>query len=148
MRKPSIERKAAVRFAILFALLALYLIYSMLLRPLGEPAPKTGEPVTNTDAVYREHYIRDVLSGYRIFKELWFRGLKSDTYVIPGLKSTKTMRSDDAHEFCACTSMTPQGICVTEKYLIISAYCRTQKHNSVLYVLDLETREFLKEIRT
>lgn len=45
-----------------------------------------------------------------------------------------------------CTSMTPQGLAITEDYLLISAYCRTKEHNSVIYVLDKVTHKFIKEI--
>ena len=33
-----------------------------------------------------------------------------------------------------------------EGYLLISAYCHTHRHNSVIYVLDLETHKYIKEI--
>ena len=45
-----------------------------------------------------------------------------------------------------CTSMTPQGLAVTEDYVLVSAYCSTQKHNSVIYVIDKEKHNFIKEV--
>ncbi len=45
-----------------------------------------------------------------------------------------------------CTSMTPQGLAVTEDYVLVSAYCSTQKHNSVIYVIDKEKHNFFKEV--
>ena len=30
-----------------------------------------------------------------------------------------------------CTTMTPQGLAVTEDYVFVSAYCHAKKHNSV-----------------
>lgn len=32
--------------------------------------------------------------------------------------------------------MTPQGLTLTENYLLISAYCHDHQHHSVIYVLD------------
>lgn len=49
-------------------------------------------------------------------------------------------------EVAICTSMTPQGLCVVGKYLLISAYCYTKTHNSVIYVLNKDTQEFVKEV--
>lgn len=67
------------------------------------------------------------------------------TYIIPGLEATRTLAL--ANESIAmCTSMTPQGITTTEKYILITAYCYTQQHNSVIYVVDKETHKFVKEI--
>ena len=42
--------------------------------------------------------------------------------------------------------MTPQGLAVTEDYLIVSAYCGSKTHNSVLYLIDKKSHEFIKEI--
>ena len=68
------------------------------------------------------------------------------TYVIPGLDGTSTLKIRTEGEPVMCTSMVPQGLAVTEDYLLISAYCRTKAHNSVIYVLDKETHAFLKEV--
>ena len=43
-----------------------------------------------------------------------------------------------------CTSMTPQGIVITDKYIYISAYCYTHNHNSVIYQLDKDTLEIIQ----
>lgn len=56
------------------------------------------------------------------------------TYVIPGLKNTRTLLTKKGATPAMCTSMTPQGLAVTEDYVLVSAYCSTQKHNSVIYV--------------
>ena len=45
-----------------------------------------------------------------------------------------------------CTSMTPQGLAITENYVFVSAYCHTKKHNSVIYMINKETHRFIKEI--
>lgn len=67
------------------------------------------------------------------------------TYIIPGLKSTKTVNSETGQSDI-CTSMTPQGMDVTKDSIFVSAYCHTKKHNSVLYQIDKESGRFVKEI--
>ena len=68
------------------------------------------------------------------------------TYVIPGLKNTRTLLTKKGATPAMCTSMTPQGLAVTEDYVLVSAYCSTQKHNSVIYVIDKEKHNFIKEV--
>ena len=68
------------------------------------------------------------------------------TYVVPGLKSTRTLKVKGDGEAEVCTSMTPQGLAITEDYILVSAYCKTKAHDSVIYVIDKESRRFVKEI--
>lgn len=42
--------------------------------------------------------------------------------------------------------MTPQGIAVTEKYLLISAYSHDHQDHSVIYLLDRQTHRFIKTV--
>lgn len=80
------------------------------------------------------------------------------SFDIPGLSSTKTGSSETAF-------MVPQGICATDDYFIISAYCagcsgninpatkykskeHTGQHRSVLYVVDKKTRKLLCTLAT
>lgn len=92
--------------------------------------------------------------------------LLSDEYCpVPGLEIT-----DVAGEKCNC--MTPQGLCVTDDFILISAYCNIKnyksdlednlrfgdneekleaekdhkKHNSVIYIIDRITGEYIKNI--
>ncbi len=72
--------------------------------------------------------------------------------VIPGLQQTKV--GEDEY----CNTMVPQGVCVAERYLLVSAYDSAYKikekskyyraynherHQSVIYVLDKNTKEYL-----
>ena len=122
-------------------LVVLYLLYAFFWRGMGEPNPKQN--FTNTDpALYKtEKQLKRMVS-------LRFRKLSKQVrrmYVIPGLKTAESLQG----EFRApavCTSMTPQGLCVTEQYLFISAYCHTGRHNSVLFMLDRTTGEYIKTI--
>ena len=45
-----------------------------------------------------------------------------------------------------CTTMTPQGLAVTEDYVFISAYCHAKKHNSVIYMINKESHRFIKKL--
>ena len=67
------------------------------------------------------------------------------TYTIPGLRAAKTINKH-SHEIEMCTSMTPQGLAVTGDYVLISAYCHTHVHKSVIYMIDKHTRTFMKEV--
>lgn len=64
---------------------------------------------------------------------------------IPGLAYAETMNSQTTDTEC-CTSMTPQGLAVTDKYTFISAYCSTKKHRSVIFVLDTQTKQYIKTL--
>lgn len=65
--------------------------------------------------------------------------------VIPGLNATKTLMGT-FHAVAVCTSMTPQGMAVSEDYIFISAYCHTHRHNSVIYMLNRRTHDYIKTI--
>ena len=65
---------------------------------------------------------------------------------IPGLSYTDTVTKDDHLRKETCTSMTPQGLVVTDKYIYVSAYCYTHEHNSVIYQIDKKTNKFIKTI--
>ncbi|MBQ7117846.1 MAG: hypothetical protein IJN88_06515 [Clostridia bacterium] len=92
--------------------------------------------------------------------------ITEDYYAVPGLEST-VLEGDEI-----CSAMTPQGMCVGEDYIFISAYCGIKRykadleeninfgknkdkldaeenhkvHNSVIYILDRETGAYLKTL--
>lgn len=68
-----------------------------------------------------------------------------DMMIIPGLDYARTIDCE-TREIDSCTSMTPQGIAVTDKYTFISAYCRTKTHRSVIFMLDTATGAYIKTI--
>lgn len=85
---------------------------------------------------------------------------------IPGLENTVLTGEE------SCSAMTPQGLCVSDEYIFISAYCGIKRyktdleensnygknkdklaaeenhkvHNSVIYILDRETGAYLKTL--
>lgn len=74
----------------------------------------------------------------------FFDAAEEKTYQVPGLKKASTLNLKN--ESVDCPSMTPQGLTLTEKYLLISAYCHDHRHNSVIYVLDRITGLRIKTI--
>ena len=114
---------------------------------------KTDLTSTNTDPVlYTTDEQIKIISQFANVEVAAFEGKQKQIdygmYVIPGLKATKTLTSNAKgnYEVTMCTSMTPQGMTLTKDYLLISAYCHTKEHNSVIWVLNRHTHAFIKEI--
>lgn len=135
---------------IVWALIAgAFLFYIRIYRGLNEPV--TFLDRTNTSAaMHTVAEIRRILTGYdEFFTDEIVEHLSAErnfgTYIIPGLRATKTVDSQKGSSDI-CTSMTPQGMDVTEDYIFVSAYCHTKRHNSVLYMIDKHTGQFKKEI--
>lgn len=152
-RQHSEKKTHNIRFFIIAALLlltlALYVYYVVVYRTKHERASTAQE--TNTDAaLYTLPKQMSILRSFEEMYDLAFDGRATETdygtIAIPGLKETCTLPSNKSEEIEVCTSMTPQGLAVAEDYLLISAYCHTHQHNSVVYVLDKNTHEFIKEI--
>lgn len=71
---------------------------------------------------------------------------KPSFYVIPGLIQSAAINHQTKKPGIAY-DMDPQGLAIIHhKYLIISAYSKSKKFNSVLWVLDFKTGEFIKTI--
>ena len=143
-------RRLAVK--ILVAVLALGLAfwgYAFVYR--GKTEPPAKYPVTNQDAaVYSLRGQIQMLSQQEELNTFAFEGRKKEkeygTYIIPGLRYTRTFLNAEGTKQAVCTSMTPQGLAVTDEYVLVSAYCHTEKHNSVIYVINKETHRFIKEV--
>lgn len=137
---------------ILFMLLVLagsYCAYAFIYR--GRNEPPTKRKTTNQEAAF--YTLRgqiQMLSQKEALMAFAFEDRKKEreygTYIIPGLKSTRTLLTSEGDMPAICTSMTPQGLAVTENYVFVSAYCHTKKHNSVIYMINKETHRFIKEI--
>ncbi len=115
--------------------------YAILIPNKTEPEAEFVE--TNTDAVLHASQRRLAKSLKWRFSDL--RAPLISTAIIPGLRSTRTTVGK-LHAITTCTSMTPQGMAVTEDYIFVSAYCHTHEHNSVIYMLNRHTHDFIKEI--
>ena len=137
---------------ILFMLLVLagsYCAYAFIYR--GRNEPPTKRKTTNQEAAF--YTLRgqiQMLSQKEALMAFAFEDRKKEreygTYIIPGLKSTRTLLTSEGDMPAICTSMTPQGLAITENYVFVSAYCHTKKHNSVIYMINKETHRFIKEI--
>lgn len=152
MRTLQEKQKGNIWIRVLFIWILTALLFAFYIgvyRGVNEPKPRHTQ--TNIEpAVHTLEEIRGILSGYpEFFTEQVLENMEKEknfgTYVIPGLKATKTVRYE-TKQMEICTSMTPQGMDITDKYIFVSAYCHTKKHNSVLYMIDKEKRTFIKEI--
>lgn len=114
-------------------------------REKEEPTTATE---TNIDSIYSFDRIKTTLSLLPDFAKYTFDNnteeIDNGTYIIPGLKATRTVNQDGEEEMC--TSMTPQGIAAIDNYILISAYCHTKRHNTVIYVINKTTHEYIKDI--
>ena len=66
--------------------------------------------------------------------------------VIPGLEATRSY-DFEAKKVNTATKMTPQGLTVAGKYILITAYDGEHQHASVIYVLDKKTGKYIKTIQ-
>lgn len=71
-----------------------------------------------------------------------------ETFTIPGLVQTSSIKAEgkDEGEADQTEDMTPQGLSFVEDYVVISAYSMSYSHNSVLWVLDRQTGDYVKTI--
>lgn len=120
-----------------------------------QPQTKTAikEVVDGTNiepTLYTLEEQREVLKKYSDFYSYTYleaeEGKEWGTYVIPGLISTETLALDTTGKGSLSKTMDPQGVTVTEKYLLISAYSHDKKHNSVIYVLDKFSHTYIKTV--
>lgn len=66
-------------------------------------------------------------------------------YLIPDLEKTETIHTKTGKVEIG-KEMVPQGLAITEDWLILSAYSEGKKYHSVLYILDKQTGNHLKTI--
>ena len=144
-----INRIASVRLAVVFLTAVLYFGYVIIYRQNVEP--KTD--ATETTAEPALYTVKEQMSLLRPFEELYqlaFKGrVVEEDYgmiTIPGLEATRTLTENQDGTIEMCTSMTPQGVAVAKDYILISAYCHTHQHNSVVYVVDKNTHSYIKTI--
>lgn len=125
-----------------------YFYYVFNYRAKHEPEPADSR--TTSAALYNLKTQRTLMSLMPEVKAAAFNGRAAEidygTYVIPGLTATETQVFGEKGTSCICTSMTPQGLAVTENYVLVSAYCYSKTHNSVIYVIDKKSHKFVKEI--
>ena len=83
-----------------------------------------------------------------VYQNLDFKQ-KPTFYVIPGLLQSAAIKhkAPDKGKPGIARDMDPQGLAIIHhKYLIISAYSKSKKYDSVLWVLNFKTGQFIKTI--
>ena len=60
----------------------------------------------------------------------------TDSFVVPGMVTTNVKVKN-------CTDMIPQGMVYANGYIFISAYCQKEEHNSVLYVINSNSKQYV-----
>ena len=147
-----IKKTTIALFLVLFLWLSTfaiaYFFYAYIYLRNHEPAT-TAQKTTQESAYTFEHQKLLLTLTPKVKKAAFVgRSLEIDegTYIIPGLSATQSQIYGQKKTHDICTSMTPQGLTVTEDYVLVSAYCQTKTHNSVIYVIDKHTHKFIKEI--
>ena len=145
----SYKKEKKILIIICFAIfIVLWILYEFFVGSLRKYEYKSDLTSTNTTpSIYytKEELMSDLEENYPYFAEYLNNNKTTKMYIIPGMEMTESL-SIKTNKKVNCTSMTPQGLAVTEKYIFISAYCYTHKHNSVLYVLDRISGKFIKEV--
>ncbi len=65
-------------------------------------------------------------------------------YTIPGL--APTTETDLANQYIQCNNLCPQGFCYADDYLLTTAYCADDIHNSCIFIYDKNSGAYLRTI--
>lgn len=150
-----IMKKTIRRISFVFLILYILIIIVILLfsykfcHNYELPTNKKG---TSTNAVITKninHQIWQMSTEAEFFYNSFQNKKEKNNYnliPIPGLNYTDTVSKDNSLLIETCTTMTPQGLVVTDEYIYISAYCYTHEHNSVIYQIERKTNSLSKTI--
>lgn len=105
----------------------------------------TGTSTTAAVTTQQQFY-RQFTKQYPALKPALDHDAKPDTYVIPGLVRTESLSTSSRHQVGISKTMDPQGLAVTPNFVVISAYSRDNRFDSVLYFLNKLTGRFVKQI--
>lgn len=111
-----------------------------------DPAHTVSVFGTTISPVYtnKHQFYDQLLDLYPHLKPALDHDAQPETITIPGLKKTRSLTT--AGKLGTSTQMDPQGLAVTKKDVIISAYSRDKAYHSVLYLLNKKTGAFVKQI--
>lgn len=107
---------------------------------------------TNTNAAWQKEstYQKNLRTKYSFINKISNyvppRTWVGKDFVIPGLVATKSY-DFKKKKYDTATEMTPQGITVAGKYLLLTAYDGEHTHASVIYVLNKKTGKYIKTIQ-
>lgn len=116
------------------------------------PKVVKAEDGTNTSATWHNfnNYQKSLRQNYPFINKVSAyvppRTWDGKDVVIPGLISTKSYNFK-TKKYDVATAMTPQGITVADKYILITAYDGYHEHASVIYVLNKKTGKYIKTIQ-
>lgn len=119
---------------------------------VSRPRVVKAKDGTNTNASWYndKNYYKQLRRKYsfvnKISNYVPARTLIGKDVPIPGLVSTKSYNFK-TKKYDAADEMTPQGLAVAGKYLLITAYDGQHEHASVIYVLNKKTGKYLKTIQ-
>ncbi len=138
---------------VVFVFLLVFLPIGKMSKVAADTIADDSDVYTSTESVLTASYEELVDSLDKDQFQNYLSTLEMNhSYVIPGISQTNIKNE------LACDSMVPQGVCVAEDYLIISAYDKgdkvlrntsyicDDKQKSVLYIMDVETKEYLTTI--
>ncbi|KRN21327.1 hypothetical protein [Lacticaseibacillus camelliae] len=94
----------------------------------------------------QKQFYQQFTKQYPALKPALDHDAKPDTYVIPGLGQTKSLTTGVKGQVGISKTMDPQGLTVTPKYVVISAYSRDNQYDSVLYFLSKRSGRFVKQM--
>lgn len=129
-----------------------YKLYQRIQMQRNRPALVKAKDGTNTNAAWLKlsAYQRNLRDNYSfIYKTANYvppRTWVGKDVVIPGLVSTKSYNFK-TKKWDTADSMTPQGITIADKYILLTAYDGAHEHASVVYVLDKRNGHYLKTIQ-
>lgn len=103
---------------------------------------------TNTNATQSAEIFYEELYPY--YRPIW-KLIPDDgrvTYTVPGTIQTTTLVAigEKKGELDTAEDMTPQGLAMTEDYVLISAYSKSKTYNSVIWVLERTSGDYIKTI--
>lgn len=106
-------------------------------------SPKPIRKVDSDASV--KNYVYPILNyACDSFKLTDFSWSVENKYVIPGLGPTA--EDDLIQKYIQCNNLCPQGICVAGDYLMTTAYCVDDVHESCVFVYDRESGEYLNTL--
>lgn len=102
-------------------------------------------PVSYTD----KDFMTELKKRYpKVYSHLDVSGEQSH-YIIPGLEQTQAIvhSGQSKGQLAISKDMDPQGMAVIEnKYILVSAYSKSKKYNSVLWLIDKKTGKYIKTL--
>jgi len=138
---------------ILFGAVALLVLSACSTKPASQ---NVADDPTKTESIHgttvspvitsKQKFYDSLTDKYLHLKKSLDHDAKPESYTIPGLIKTRTISAGSNHLIGTSQQMDPQGLAVTPKYVIISAYSRDKKYNSVLFFLNKKTGAFSKQI--